>query len=442
MMMWKIWRAHHSLVALVPSLVLIYWLHGGGFFIIIDQLTNNSTSAIGVHYYDYFQKLMPIRLNNSYLLTITIYAAFILIIQILIWRYWPLRGNTNDRFQFNWFRMCGLSVLLMVAALYMLWPSLRESFQQGSSFYLYLASHRGRFDSLAQVCKQLSVFVSFTALTLYIVSDYRTPNLQLSKSYVAMIAVILVYVTVTSIALLIGSRHILIFSGLFSLCFYLRNCTAVNYIKLALIAILFITPVWAIEHTRSLPIMNMLFNNTTEISRTVYTPTLIQSVLGTAFSNEMFVPHMSLYCIIQSDIPFTGGSSFIYLIHSLIPWAIVGQRPPDSYMVYSSIFNYYGSQGFTISNPAGWYINFGVAGALIGAIIWGLLLVWSQRIMYLFKGKFRLVIILQSMIICAVVAYMPNMVRCGPEVFKALLFEAILLPALCLYCCTKIITTP
>ncbi|MBK8846579.1 MAG: hypothetical protein IPO27_08600 [Bacteroidetes bacterium] len=437
-MLWRTWTRHKSVVALLPTIILVYWLFAGGFFIIIDQLTNNSTSAIGVHYYDYFQKLLPVRLNNAYLLTITIYAAFILIIQLLVWRYWPASSKPKVSLHFNWKSMCSISLVLMMYALLLLWPSLKESFYQRQSFYLYLASHHSRFDSLAQVCKQLSVFISFITLTLFIVSDAATPALQMKKSYLAIAVVICVYVLVTSIALLIGSRHVLIFSGLFALCFYLLNTTKISYYKLALIAVLFVTPVWAIEHTRGLPIMNLLLSASTEIAAPVQTPTLIQSLLGTAFSNEMFVPHMSLYCIIQYDLPFTGGQSFVYLVHSLIPAAISGNRPPDSYTVYSRIFNYYGSQGFTISQPAGWYLNFGVAGALFGALIWGLFIGWTQRIFLLYKGSFKLMIILQATVTCSLVAYIPNMVRCGPEVYKALLFEAILLPAICLACCSKV----
>jgi hypothetical protein len=138
-----------------------------------------------------------------------------------------------------------------------------------------------------------------------------------------------------------------------------------------------------------------------------------------------------MYGALKYDIPFTYGTSFIYLAESFIPRLLSDNRPPDIYQYYAEKVNAEPGQGYTINNVTGWYLNFGVLGILIGAVIIGMLWGYGSIIrVFSADAKVTFLKILYFIFPIGFTAFLPVLIRAGPECFKALLYEGILIPVL------------
>src|SRR5262249_12059446 len=109
-------------------------------------------------------------------------------------------------------------------------------------------------------------------------------------------------------------------------------------------------------------------------------------------------------------------------------------RPEEIYEYYARSVSATPGQGYTIHHAAGWYLNFGVAGIFLGAVLMGF--VWGkcyQGYRNSLRGNNlgwpRVLGILAPWMF---VAEIPTMMRAGPETYKSLLIEAILIPTVVL----------
>ena len=161
---------------------------------------------------------------------------------------------------------------------------------------------------------------------------------------------------------------------------------------------------------------------------------LLRKAGSILFSNKIFCSHMSMYGALNYDIPPTYGTSFVFLAESFIPRIISDQRSPGIYEYYALQVNAEPGQGYTINHITGWYLNFGFAGILLGAILIGFLWGYGYIIRtYNATVHFTFLRILYFIFPIGFTAYMPVLIRAGPECFKSLLFEGILMPALVIF---------
>jgi hypothetical protein len=77
---WKIWKKTKQIAFPIGISLLYYWSLLGAWFIIFDGLTGQKGKEFGHHYYYLFEKMFPVHADNSYLLTISLYALFIITI--------------------------------------------------------------------------------------------------------------------------------------------------------------------------------------------------------------------------------------------------------------------------------------------------------------------------------------------------------------------------
>jgi len=87
-------------------------------------------------------------------------------------------------------------------------------------------------------------------------------------------------------------------------------------------------------------------------------------------------------------------------------------------------------QGFNIHYATGWYLNFGLAGIILGALIvvgiWGWLLRTVQRLART-GSRFA---VHWNCTLCFCLGFTPALMRNGPEGLKGLIVEAIAVPLL------------
>jgi len=150
-----------------------------------------------------------------------------------------------------------------------------------------------------------------------------------------------------------------------------------------------------------------------------------------AGGSESLAAHLSMYGVLSADLPWTWGSSLVYLAQSLVPMLPATSRVPDSYAVYANGIGAPEGQGFNIHFAAGAYLNLGVLGVVVAAgllalLVWSLRY-WSLRMVSRHHAGFVLPSLVGYAFLCA---FLPIAMRGGPEGLKALFFEGYLIPFL------------
>jgi hypothetical protein len=158
---------------------------------------------------------------------------------------------------------------------------------------------------------------------------------------------------------------------------------------------------------------------------------LFLTVTNLIFSNEMFAGHFSMYGVLSKQVKPKIGFSFKNLLYSFVPSTIVKERPTDSYSFYAEKMGFKPGQGFTINYITAWYLNFSYFGLIIGPLFLSIILLLPFYLATKLKRDlFQLFAIIA---LCGITGFAAMMVRSGPESFKALLYESILIPLFIVY---------
>jgi hypothetical protein len=144
------------------------------------------------------------------------------------------------------------------------------------------------------------------------------------------------------------------------------------------------------------------------------------------FSNELFAGHFSMYGVLQKQVQPSYGLSFTNLYYSFIPSTVTKNRPLDAYGYYAQKMKFKGGQGFTINHVTAWYLNFSYLGILLGPFILSLFLLIPFYLLQSVNSNLKYLVSLLA--ICGITAFGAMMVRSGPESYKAMLYESILIP--------------
>ena len=436
----KIFSITKNYVLLLPVLAIYYWSILGGWVVTIDLMTGNWMEHIGFHYYSYFSKLFPVQLNSSYTFSIIYFSAFLLSFQVSLF-FIVRKINTRSHVMeanplyINHWILIGLACVMAVVSYFFIRAQIIEAMQHQESLYLFLSHQSGRFYSLYQVTKSASLFLILFGASLLLSQrngKYFTGHFSTAIvcGYVILGLTLFVYAT------LIGSRSDLLFAFLFAMVFYLVNAKTISLYRLGSLLCSLVLIVAIVEMTRTIPIMNYLglsvgpgIPNDEVLNRM----SIMSTLLSLMASNEMFAGHMSMYGVLYYDVPLTFGSSFNYLLHSIVPRFLSVNRPEDIYTHYVNSIHYSGIQGFTINHAAGWYLNFGFFGILLGGTLLGSLVGYGQLLIRrAFTGSMASRIS-QVMFLLTLSAFFPALIRTGPEGLKALVFEAFLIPALLIF---------
>ncbi|MEJ6617408.1 MAG: hypothetical protein QNL61_10920 [Crocinitomicaceae bacterium] len=152
----------------------------------------------------------------------------------------------------------------------------------------------------------------------------------------------------------------------------------------------------------------------------------VHSVTSILFSNELFAGHFSLYGIIKYDVKPKFGLSFRALLEIIKPKSSRNSEVLDSYAYYSKELNFPKDQGFTINHVSGWYLNFSYFGIPIGGAFLTFLILGAYiKQKTASTGPKELIWLI---VLCSITAFTAMLVRGGPEAFKALIVEAIIIP--------------
>ncbi len=144
------------------------------------------------------------------------------------------------------------------------------------------------------------------------------------------------------------------------------------------------------------------------------------------FSNELFAGHFSMYGVLSKNVSPKLGFSFKNLLYSFVPSTSVKNRPLDAYTYYAQEMKFKEGQGFTINYITAWYLNFSYFGLILGPIFLTLILLFPFYLST--KSRRGLYQLFAVIALCGITGFGAMMVRSGPESFKALLYESIIIP--------------
>lgn len=165
-----------------------------------------------------------------------------------------------------------------------------------------------------------------------------------------------------------------------------------------------------------------------------FTEKIIQSITSVVFSNELFAGHFSLYGILKYNVKPKIGLSFRAILELIKPKSSRNPGVLDSYRYYAKELKFPEEQGFTINHISAWYLNFSYFGILIGGVLLAFLIlgVYVKQQMAL-QGIREL---LWLITLCSVTAFSAMLVRSGPEAYKSLIVEAVIIPVMVYFSAT------
>lgn len=410
---------------------LYYWSIYGGWLV-----TNERTGKVGEYRFDYlFFKMLPIYLDEDYALSLLLYALFIIVIEVVVLLlalpparkppggFHPVRLSHGKLLLLGF--SCSLTSVFLIRDVIITAVSLNVS-----GYVLVSADTNGwasfsiPYYSIYQVLHHSALAAGTLGLavlcggenTRYIAGKRSIPMLA---GYVALLTGLF---TVNTI---MGNRSTIFFAVVAAGLFYLGNTIRPNWTLLVfggvLGAVALMLP-GIMRHPAS--VLEMIRGNWSSRATQLVEEAGSQEV-------EAFAAHASMYGAVHKQVPLTYGSSFLWLAQSVIPRVLRSDVVPVIYYHYAIGIGAASNQGYTIHHATGWYLNFGTVGVVLGALVIGY--IWA----HLFNSFHRNQAtrshpgrVFGAIAFWTFTAYMPMLIRSGPEVYKAVAVEAILAPTL------------
>ncbi len=458
---YKMWKLDHDFTLVISNIFIYYFTLGGALIFPLDAYLGFKGAEIGLHYLPIFEKLFVVSFDYTYLHSTILYIAFILIFQY-VYLYFTqkskhsldnnvIKENSNKaRFEINPYFILTLSVTLIFMSFYFLRREILYAIANEKSIYLITRANTNPNYTLHQLANEFSVIIPYIAFAFASLKSNKFNIGIKAGKYSLWILFIACLVSSLYIAMLGNRREIL---SAIIICLLIALNERSNLYPKRLITItsivVFIFLANNIFRSTIIPeAINSLLHPTAEqdivlkkdeASAIERGAQISKSALGSfIFSNELFYAHFSMYGVIHKQVPITYGSSIKYLAVSLIPRSIYNNRPPDIYSYYAKEVGAVPGQIYTIHHATAWYLNFGIAGIIIGAVVLAGIFIFSYRIRYIkttVGGNFMVFVkFLMPYLVCGQIV---TFITAGPEAYKAMIIEGVIIPIVILGICTK-----
>lgn len=429
-----IYKRTKSFAIIIGYLLIYYWTFNGAWLFVLDVLSGFQGKDLGLTYYIIEKKMFPLNLDGDYFLAILYYGMFFLSLQLtMLWVLYKRKNVTLHPvlpIQLSSRRLLLISVVALVLSYICIHHKVMEGIATQTSIYYMVRLTPNRFNTLHMIFCAISVFTVYFTLVIYISAKSKYFILTNSRTYIGVLIALQIFI-ISVYFIIIGNKHDLMFAGIFGFVFYFANTYKFQWKKIVLFIAIIVLPLMTTDFFRGIPLLNYVSKDADAES---YTTKKLPAFTNVLFNNEMFYAHFSMYGSLSHDIQTTHGKSLVSLAESMIPRVIKPNRVEDVYQYYARSIHAKEGQGYTIHHATGWYLNFGIIGLILGGMLLGF--VWAMLIkmnaaLSIVKRKFLLILFIMGPSL--LVAFLPNFIRMGIEVYKPFIFEALLIPAFIVY---------
>jgi hypothetical protein len=414
-----LYRKRRDVGFLVGMAALYYWTLYGAWYIVIDK-----TGGFSGKQYQYLEyKLFPISLDRDYMLTLALYSGFIIVIQLtLLLMLARDQGIEIPLLVMRHEPILIIAALAGLASLYIIKDKLSEAWALNTSAYFYTRQQTGEWFTLHQVLNRVAMLPPAIGFATLVAGNRSRFFVNVVRRY-TWPGYIVLFLAMGAFTFLLGNKNEVFVSLIAGVLAYLASVRRPSMVKLGLLLIAGMWFLYAIDFFRGTPLSEMREAVNQRLEEATEVATFVTS------SNEAYAAHFSLYGVITTGAEPRFGYSLYSLACSVVPRVIWPDRPADIYNYYADSVGAIQNQGYSVHHATGWYLNFGYAGVAIGALVMGLLWAYClnahQRIRPSSGLIFRLFATISPWLF---VACLPPLIRAGPEGYKGLFIEGLLIP--------------
>ncbi len=422
-----VWKKTRQFAFLLGFGFLYYWSLYGGWLVV-----NRGMGADRSYRFEYmFYRLFPVYLDEYYLAALILYALFIVTVQITV--LVVARGPVHaahapaTRVVVSHPVLLTIAGLCTVGAYALAWRAIGMALAAGTSAYGALTvPGLVPLGTVYQMLHQSGLTFALLGATIYLCGDRA--RYIVGRRGLNALGYLVVLGALGTLSVVMGNRSMLVFAASGAALFYLVNAerpsraliggvVAAGIVSMSLLGIF-----RGAGGLRDLGGQGLVGK-----VRYVVTDALTQDV-------EPFAAHASMYGTLQKHVPLTYGVSFLWLVTSPIPAVIRPALVPVSYQHYAEHVGAFQDQGFTLHHATGWYINFGVPGVILGAVVLGW--IWAalfNRFCAVAHSRSHLGRVFSTVAFWSLTAFLPILIRGGPEGYKGAAVEAMLAPTLMMF---------
>ena len=416
-----LWHRTNSIAFPFGIAVLYFWSLHGAWAIVTDQLGGDSQK----HYHYLFEKMFPVYLDEYYTWTLALYAVFILCVGITaLLSVHPVRlPIENPRLLIlSHDRILLVGGMAAFLSYRIMQKSLGSAIDSGVSAYVVTRATTdiGWFH-IHQVLNRIALIPTAIGFAV-LMAGGSCRCLGGDRSFRHYFGYAAVLGFTFCFCVVLGNKNELAFALFTGSLFYLFNSTRPAKWRFAALGIALLACVGFIDYARGLAVDDLASN--------VSFGEVAFSLVRLANSNEAFAAHMSLYGAMSHDLPLTYGSSIYSFIASAIPRMFWPDRPDDIYWYYANGVGAVQGQGYSIHHAAGWYLNFGIFGIVLGGVlmgrIWAAMYNAAVRFAHRRGPTWRRIFCIVGFF--TFTANLPTLIRVGPEGYKSVLVDCLFIP--------------
>jgi hypothetical protein len=422
-----LYRRRRDLGVVVGAVALYYWSLYGAWSIVVDKMGGFS----GKQYHYLEKKLFPISLDANYMITLALYAGFIMVAELAMLAALTRRARREiPRLVMRHEPILMVGFLAAAASMVIMWNKVGVAWALNESAYLYTRSETGDWFTLHQVLNRVALLPPAIGLATLAAGKRSRFFVNVSRRY-TLAGYLALFAVMGAFTFVLGNKNEILTALVAGFLAYMGS---VKRPRIAMVALVVAGGVWflySIDYFRGVPV--------SKLSETVVEHFNDATGVGTfvASSNEAYGAHFSMYGVLAARTPLQFGYSFYLLACSVVPRILWKDRPRDIYLYYSESVGAVQGQGYSIHHATGWYLNFGYMGVAMGAVALGLLWAYClnahQRIRRASGLLFRVFAVIAPWMFAA---NLPSLIRSGPEGYKGFAVDGVLTPmtALTLAC--------
>jgi hypothetical protein len=402
----------------------------GGWTMVAEKLGGG-----GKRQYEYLEKkLFNIYLDDYFLLTLMIFALFIIVVELSV-----LIFTNNINVQGKNLRhplQVSHAMILSVSSIagFISYLIIREGLYTSVALNIppYELMKRGLgevppYFTIHQLMNRMAIIPAMLGFTIF--CSGKNPRLIAGRGNRWLgFGYLLVIGGMVGLSFLLGYKSDIFLPIVGGILFYLVNAETPRIKIVVFMSIAGIILMGLIDLLRYVSIVDLKET----IGNLNYDDMLLVFQFGST-NNEKYAAYFSMYGILSQDISLTYGSSVLSLAASVVPRALWIGRPDDIYTYFADSVYAVEGQGYTIHHAAGCYLNFGIVGVLLGGFFMGW--IWAKFYNSFTNTrirKYRFQHIFSSLAPWMFVAYLHAIMRAGPEVYKGLFVEVLFFPVIVL----------